>query len=372
MPATHDAYFSANIFEAQLPGGEVPFGRQVLLDDGSTLGSDDYRIYSDRQDAIDDNDANELSDFALDAVEAALGEGVDDIAIWSVDISGGDTWDGELDSLRSSDLTYFVTHISSRTDADVETASTSAETYTTTESGQNFELFIAQSSNTDIKDTSGDTLPTELADADDQDWTAIRYHDDDSEPSEVRWAANRLRFDLDETSPPWEGPMKNGAPLVTSLSSTERTQILNKDVAVGLPLGDEDVYVAAGVVTSGRPIYEQATTAWFVTRVLNRLRDKRVEYSDRGDKIPINTDGQILVRNEISAQIKEGEDEEVGHFDAEAHQSIRDDSEDALITFPDITDADISNRRIRVNVQLIYEVDAIEFQTSFYFDRPPL
>jgi hypothetical protein len=364
--ATHDAFIDPDLFLAELPPSVLGFSRVLLLDDGSTLDGSAYKIYSDIQTAEDDNTNGFLTDFALNAVTAALSEGADDIMIASVDTGGGDTFTGILADMRETGEDFVPVCISSRADADIESVSQDIETKVS--ALDEVEFFVAQSSNSDIPGTTGQDLPTTLSDIDNQDWSAIRYHDDDTEPSEVRWAASRSRFDLDERSAPWEGPMRNGAPLLADIDTSERKNILDKDVAVGLPQADTEVEVAPGVTTSGRPIYEQFTALWFLTRVSTDLNRTRIEYQREGRKIPINTEGQEIVRNIINQWIQTGES--AGHFDQDKHREIRRDKERSLIVFPDPKDDDISNRRLPTKIQVWNEVDALRFTPDFYFNRP--
>lgn len=365
---THDLFVSSTINLAELTQGEVPIGRQLLIDDGSSLDGNAYKVYESVQTARDDNASGFLTDFGLAAVEAAIGEGQQDIVVAAMDSTGGDTYTGVLSSMRDADVNYLNVHIDSRDPVDIEGVSQSVETQSNTfELPEDLEVFFGQTGLTDVKDTQGDTLPASLADADEQEWTFLRWHDDGADPSEVRWAANRLRYDLDETSPPMEGPMKNGTPLLSNLTKEKRKNILDKDVAVGLSRAASDVNVAEGVNTNGRAGYEIFTAVWFITRVVNELNEVRVDYEDVGQKIPINREGQQIVRNNVNQFLENGED--AGHFDEIKHTEVRESDEEALIEFPDISPSDISNRRIRFKVKTFAEVDALRFEPDVYFDR---
>ena len=365
MGATHDNFVTMNVFAAPLPPAVVQFGRILLIDDGSSLDGAAYKVYDDRQEAVDDNDANELSDHGLAAVEAALVEGASDIAVASMDSSGGDDYVGVLQDIRDSDLDYMIVCIDSREAADIVAVSGEVETHVLS-ANADYEFFVFQSADSDLLESGAD-LPAALSDADDQDWTAGRFHDDDEAVSEVEWAANRGRFNLDATSPTWEGPMRDGTPLVDSITSSQRSNLLDKNIAVGLPQAEEQVVVAEGVTTSGRPIYEQFTEAWFVIRSHREMNRVRVQYQDRGEKIPLNRTGQQIVRGVVDKFIGIGE--EAGHFDSIQHGEVRDDGEDSLIQFPDITDEDIAERRLRCNVKVWFEVDALRFTFNIFFQR---
>jgi hypothetical protein len=183
------------------------------------------------------------------------------------------------------------------------------------------------------------------------------YHDTATEWSDLAWLSNRLAFDPDEQSVPWDAAVAGVAAYAAAPTDTQKNFLDANFANHGLPYGSDTFFIDAGVNIKGRPIYEILTSDWFEDRLRTRVVTVKTAASARGEKILVAPSGQGLILNEILAQFAIGE--ETRHFAPDA-------SEAAALT---ITGADKAAQQLRFSGASLFGVSARLFSFSFNFDR---
>lgn len=179
------------------------------------------------------------------------------------------------------------------------------------------------------------------------------------------WLARFLSFDPDEQSAPADLPV-DGVPLISqNLTGSERQNAIDNGANIGLPYGPAPHFVDPGQNAQGRALYEMITADWFYFRLTEDMAKKKVEYSDRGEKIPVSPVGQGIMRSVVSRRLSQGVRN--GHF--LAAEDGPEEYTGPSISFPEITDSDKQNQRLRCDVSGRFEVSARKFQFTIEFTR---
>jgi len=353
MGATHDNIIQISILLDPPPAGVAGFRPLILGDeqDGTTLDGDRSRVYS--AGAIDEVDADEtagfLSEYIADAVRRGFSQtpSPSEIVVGRVDTAGTEGYD---DALALIDAPFYAVAIDSRDAVDHVAVAEWIE--------PRDKIFIFQSAD-------GDWLtadpPAGYADILGFEQTAGLYHDRSDRSEEFSWLCNRLGFDPDEISVPWDAPINASVSYDTVITTGEASAAEENNINLLLPLGDSDHYVAnegVGVNLQGRQISEIVTKHWFKIRLAEAVAAEKVRRSTRGEKIPVSLEGSSLIEGIVNELFDQGED--ANHF------------LDTETDFPTPTAADIEQARIRGGGTAQLAISAGKFIFDFVFQRGPL
>lgn len=355
MGATHDSIISISILLDPPPLGSVGFRPLILGDeaDGTTLDGDRVRTYSAGAiDEVDEDEANGyLSTFVADAVRNGFSQNPapDEILVGRVDTEGTESYDEAAGLVEDEEFFYGVA-IDSRDPGDQEDVADWVE--------PRDKIFLFQS---DDADWLTDSLPAAYADWEAYEQTAGLYHDDSTRSEEFSWLCNRLAFDPDQQSVPWDAPLQASVNYTDAITTGEKGNAEDNNINLLLPLGPSDHFVAnegVGVNLQGRQLSEIVTKHWFKIRLQERVADEKVTRSARGEKIPITLEGSSLIEGIVSGLFEDGE--EADHF------------VDTETDFPVLTDADRDASRIRGGGSAQLSISAGTFDFEFVFQRDPI
>lgn len=258
-----------------------------------------------------------------------------------------ETYAEALVEIEKADDTWYGLAIDSRLEADIVEAAAFAES--------RMLLFVAQTSN---EDALGNEFPTAFESLAVNERTIVVFHDNDSEAADLAWLANRLAFNPDTFSAPWDCRIFGVAPYGTgAVDSSARGQAMENNINLMLPYGPVQTFVDPGVNLGGRPIYELLTRDWFTLRLEQRIAQTKINTSARGQKIPLGQQGISILRPLVEAQLAEGV--AAGHF-------IPGQTE---VVFSAPTQADIDQQRIRATGRAQLAVGARMFDFTFNFQR---
>ncbi|RAL23055.1 hypothetical protein DL240_09215 [Lujinxingia litoralis] len=258
-----------------------------------------------------------------------------------------ETYADALLAIEAADNLWYGLAIDSRLEADIAEAAAFAEARTM--------LFVAQSSDQSLLSAG---LPVAYENLAVNERTVVVYHSDDSEAADLAWLANRLAFNPDTFSAPWDCRIFGVKPYSGSpMGSGERNAAMGNHINLVLPYGPVQTFVDPGVNLAGRPIYELLTRDWFALRLEQRVAQTKINISARGQKIPLGQQGISILRPLVEAQLAEGV--AAGHF-------IPDQTE---VVFIAPTQADIDAQRIRATGRAQLAVGARTFDFTFNFQR---
>ena len=354
MSATHENIIQISILLDPPPAGVAGFRPLIVGDeaDGTTLDGDRARVYSvGAIDEVDDDEADGfLSSFVADAVRRGFSQNPapSEIVVGRIDTtaSPAETYPDALGLIDDAQPFYGVC-IDSRDAADHEAVAEWIE--------PRDKIFIFQSSDADWLTAD---VPAGYEDIASLEQTAGLYHDRDERSEEFSWLCNRLAFDPDEISVPWDAPLDSSVSYTEGLSTGEKGLAEDNDINLLLPLGPSDHYVAnngVGVNLQGRQISEIFTKHWFKIRLTEAVAATKVRLSGQGQKIPVSLEGSALIEGLVGDLFSDGEDAD--HF------------LETETDFPTPTDADIEQARIRGGGTAQLAISAGEFVFDFVFQR---
>lgn len=352
---THDKNIQITILLDAPPSGVSGFIPLIVgaEDDGTTLNGDVVRSYSDA-DAVDaDETAGYLSAYVANAVRRGFSQSPRPAVI---KVGRKATLDADytqaLNTIAVNDDDFYGVCIDSRLAADQVDAAEWAEARD--------KIFVFQSSDSDWL-TAG--IPADYSDIEDFENSAVLYHDTDARSEDFSWLCNRLAFDPDETSAPWDAPLNASVGYIAALSTSEVAAAEANNANLLLPFGPSNTYVAnegVGVNLAGRQISEIVTKHWFTRRLRERVAQEKVTLSGRGQKIPVSIEGIGIIQPLVDALLSQGVN--AGHFVA---GQVRSD-------FPLPTDADRNASRLRGGGSAQLAVSAGLFVFTFVFSRQPV
>ncbi len=358
MPTTHEpTTVVVNVFLAALPPARQGFGVPLLIvtTTGNGLGGATVKAYANAQEVATSLAASEITAKTADFLTTAFAQQprVSSILVTAAALNG---YELAYAAARVENDSFYGVAVDTTVAADLEEVSAAVET-----DGE--KLFIATSNDADWL-TSG--VPAAFSTFAGRERTAVVFHNVADEPVSLAWLASRTVFDPDVQSAPWTGRVREMAVLNPAITQSQLTFALANEANVGLPFGTAPFYVKNGENISGRPIYEILSADWYKARVSEDLIAARLQFTDRGEKIPVgvvgqtNSAGQVVVESILRSRAEQGED--TGHF---APDQTR-------VTMQAITQDDIDNRRIRADVEAQVGVDTILFQINLYESTTPL
>lgn len=375
MTTTHNATIDINIVREAIPAAGAGFGRVAVFQEGPTY-SDDTQLYTSVEEINTAEAAGELTSDNAEALKQALNQLQQPEDVLSVKVGGSTAADYEtaFDALiASGDDFYGVTMQDKTTSANHSALGVKVE-----ESSKRAIFFLESDDATWLVDalqadgsydqtTAGTPFESIAAggvsdgpylDLFRNERTAVVYHD--PAPSEdyasEAWAGYRLSYDPDVTTPSFTAELLNVTP-DSSLSASEKASIEDNNANVILSYYQAQARLLEGINLAGRPLTEILAGDWLEARVKERLATLALNVDRRGELIPVNegdTTGQDLVISEAVAPVLE-----LGVANGKF-------LEDFTITRPTITAADVTAKRVPVNVDVRLTNGAIRFRLNFY------
>jgi hypothetical protein len=352
MAANHLDNIVINITLAPAPLQIAGFGIPLIIADGTTssLDGDRVRAYGSVTAAAADSTAGFLSAAMLAAVTAAFSQRTppQTVKVGRTDIGDADIA-ASLLAIEVADADFYGVATETRTAADQVLVSGVVEAMS--------RIYILQSSDVGWL-TAG--IPAAYTSIAGSERTAVLFHDIDTEWGAFAWLANRLVFDPDNQSAPWDAAVQGVAGLATAPSDTEKGHLDDNFANHGLPYGAEIFFVDAGVNLAGRPLHEIETADWFEARLQEAIVGVKTTASAAGRKIVVGPDGQGQILAEIAALFQRGVN--AAHFIAGQTEQ----------TAEEITQADLDLGRLRFSGRAQLASSARIFIFSFNFSRTPL
>jgi len=352
MAANHLDNISIAITLAPAPLQIAGFGVPMIIADHttSTLGGDRIRTYTDTSGAQADNTAGELSAAMLAAVTAAFSQRTPPA---SVKVGRTDAADADfaatLAAIRVVDDDFYGVAAETRVAASQVVLSTAVEATR--------KFYVLQSADADWLTTG---LPAAFSALAGRERTAVLYHDTATQWADFAWLANRLVFDPDSTSAPWDGAVQGVTGYASAPSDTAKGFLDANFANHGLPYGSETFFVDAGVNCAGRAIHEIETADWFYARLQEAVVGVKTAASARGAKIVVGAEGQAQILAEIAALFQRG---------VNAKHFIAGQTAQTAIA---ITQADLALGRLRFSGRAQLASSARLFSFTFNFSRTAL
>lgn len=323
----------------------------------NSLNSATYVEYTSYADAVADNTAGYISSTTLQALSDVFSQTnvPERVYVAAVDLVGGDTYDdGVTAMLAEADVSFYGICIQDRSDAAITAVSAQVEALTEQK------LFFCQSDDTDWL-SSGH--PAGLSALDGRERTVVVFHDTDAEHNDLIWATDRLSFDPDQRSVPWNAPLQEI--VVTGvITSAQRTALLANYGNYAARLNATfPRYMDPGYNQNGRQIAEMVSADWFAIRVQERLAQLLGERTQRGEKIPVSQVGVSLVEGVIRRTYQQGV--QAGHFEPDQ----------LLVSSPTINAngtvnaSDIAAQQIRITASIQLTTGAIQFAVTANLSR---
>jgi hypothetical protein len=354
--ADHNSSVSINISLDGAPGGTQGFGTALLLfEDASIHGGgsgDRVRSYADYASAEADA---ELPAGAKAAALTAFSQPTPP-SVFKIGrkVPSSETWTEAITAVRAVDDNFYALAISSRTAADQELASAAIEATKKLAAFQSAEASLLT-----------DTIATPPSAIFARERSLVAYHPTAAQWSDVAWLCNRLAFDPDTISAPWDCEL-GGVTAPPALTDGQYAFAIGNNVNVIAALDGATTYLDRGVNAKGRPVYELVTRDWFEARLQERVSQLRVDLSRRGQKLIINTEAGATTAQAYLLSIANGlvgEGIAAGHFVQDAANGFR-----ALA----LTSTDIGLRRVRVTGQARLAVSGVLFTFTINFTRNAL
>lgn len=339
-----------------------------VLDTGVFLVTKEYTSTAE---ASDDQAAGLISAAHLAAVQTAFAQDPAPDAFRLVAINpligaayfpaasktGSIPWDQYLDSLEAVTTSWFALCADWRTGAYIQDIGESVEAF------DRDIIYLAQTSDRKPFSTTAFLADSNWAAIDGYERVGWVYHDTDTEWGDVAWAAGRMTFDLDETSPPMTAVCKSVDEYRRRLTDSQRTAIIacGGNVLAQYPTGSAAPYLDPGQNAVKRPFYEIVTKFWFQKRLTTAVANARVAATAIGQKIPVNRDGQNRMLAILNGVINTGI--AAGHFEQDPNMVV-----EAL----PITNTDTALNRLRFRAILKLAVDARLFEFNVNMTRSAL
>jgi len=350
MGATHDSNINIQVILDAAAPALFGFTPLFVLSIDELPDDDRVRVYTSAKDIDDDSD---LTTPQKESLAVAFMQqprpGEVKVGFRATTTPAEESFAEAMSAIEDADPDWYGFTIDSRADEDIIAASAWAEART--------KLFVAQSSDPDWLTTG---FPGGFDDIEDNERTALIFHDTDLEAADIAWLTNRLVFNPDTRSAPWDCEIKGVNKYTSAITAGQRSFGIGNNANLMLPYGPSPTFVDPGVLLSGRPIYERVTADWFQIRLESKIAQAKVNASARGEKIPLGQQGISILRPLVESQFSEGEF--AGHF--MPGQSV--------VEFISPTQADINAQRIRATAQAQLTVSARLFEFTFNFQRTPI
>ncbi len=369
MPsASHVSNITVNTFLEALATPGAGFGTVTLMVDeaqgtGNPLNTDStptkrYIDFADYAQAQDASDASEISAEVLAACLVAFSQPLAPSAfrVCRVDTGGAETYSSAYTLLLAEDGVQGDLWAFCMDSRDATEQADFAEIIEATD-----HILYLAASEADAK-TSG--LPAAWLAA----WPAMGegaqsggvYHDVTTEWADVATMCRWLAFDPDLFGKAGEDALSGVGDYDTYVIKTVKDIIQDNNIGVLGTWGSTDYWVSPVVSFDGRPLYDALTARWMEVSIEERVQTLVQREHAAGRKVLVTPTGQRQVGAAIQDVLRVGAS--VGHF---APGQV-------VITYPTITDADRSARRLVVNVEAQIGISTINFTFNNYLSTSPV
>jgi len=322
-----DGNININIILAALQVGQQDFGTPLFVAEESGMGAgftERIRFY-DSQDAVD-ADASDLGATAVAALTVMFSQDLVParVACGRADIVAPETYSQALDAINAENSNWYGIAIQSRTDTDISSAASWADT--------NKRLYVAQCKDADIL-LAPETDVFGVLKAAGNDHTLGMYHSDDAEWADCAWLANRLAVNPDLQTTIWSYVTLDGI-TAQDLTPTEMVNLEAKNANVYSTFYGVGA-TGMGTVADGTKADLILTADWVKARLEEKLAQHLLSYSNAGLKIPYTDKGINTFRQKTKEVLDLGE--RTLHF-------APDTSAIQMPKLADVPAADITNR----------------------------
>jgi len=343
MPQGNNANITVNIFLDAASRAARSFGLILLIVPLTANSLDGERVveYASLADAQDAETAGFISADTLVAITAMFAQPTQPEAVlvgYRNDSGSPETWAAAITAIRALRDDWYAVAIGTHTDVAIVAVSDAIESITP---GR---LFMGLSTDTSWLDSG---VPAGFTTIVDNERTAMLWHDDADSGGDAAYLANRLGFDPDAQSVPWQSaPLIGVAEYATPITDTQRSFAIANNINILADYGSYSNVTDPGRTLTGRPVEQIQSGDWLEARIKEAIADLAVTRSARGQKIPVSPVGQGLVQGVIEGWLQQGV--AAGHF-IEGQTSC---------VPQDITTADITNQRLRFKVAAQLAVSA--------------
>ncbi len=360
MPTgTHNPTVNIVVSLEALPAVPAGFGVVTLIADealGTTLDGDRIRTYPSVEAAQTDQTAGFISAAILAAITSAFSQPRKpaSVQIARVDTGGGESYSDALVAMEATAFPLYALCMETRASATqvlfATTIAAAARPYLlfvqTGDGGVITAGFPAAMVGTDIERAVGN------------------YHTTATEFEEFAWAVNRLAFDPDLQSVPWECQVEGIAAMATLPTQAQLDFAKGNGFNVNGVFGPADHWLAPAKsieqVGNGFTVAELLTRDWFAARAFEAVSNEKVRLSGRGEKIPVTIEGQGILLAVLQAVIDTGIT--AGHF-------VRD---QFVFEAEPISAADLAALRLRFTGSAQFANSARQLDFTFTFGRLPV
>lgn len=333
----------------------------AIIDADSSLDGDTARQYKSVAAAEADNTAGFLSNQALKEIQGKFSQLNVSESIWVANYdSVSENPSDAFTRIVLDGIDVVGVSLVSRDSADIENLSNAVELQSNAAMGKGYICF-AQSSDADLL-TAG--LPAALANLATRNWTALYYHNDDTQPLATSHAAYRMSFDPARFTTPWNGAVRGIAPL-SSLTQAQYDALTGNGVNFPAPMGPETTFVSPGVHTNTadkRGVEQLVSALWIADQINVKAIQVIIDAAARPSVIPVDLEGQIIFE---SAAVRPVLDE------AAALNKILGigESDETFIQRPAISAADLVAKQVPLYVSFKPREGARAFTADIYVGR---
>jgi hypothetical protein len=209
-------------------------------------------------------------------------------------------------------------------------------------------IFLGQSSDANVLTATAGNDLEELA-ALNRSRTAYVWHQDDTELESVGWMAYVFGTDPDVKATNWAYRPLSGISLKDPrLTTTEQNNIENQNGNVFARFGGVGV-ASMGINTIGGNIDVTSTGDWLTARLQEAYIQLLLEYSTRGDKIPLTDKGFVTITNKGQGVLDRGVT--VGHLNPGTDDDDIDPPSISVTPRAQMSDEDVEKRRVTVTAE---------------------
>jgi hypothetical protein len=237
---------------------------------------------------------------------------------------------GELDAIVAENGDWYGLTLVSRTKLTILHAAAWTETQP--------RIFIAQSSDADILTTANTDIAYELEQLAYQ-RTAVLYYPTNGTYADLAWLANRLAADLDVQQTVWYSVTLVGVTPTSSLSETQKTNVLNKNANLYLTQGGLGS-TGNGLMASGQDIDEITTIDWVVARIREAITQLFLTESNALRKVPFTEEGFSQIASVVNPVLQRGV--------AAEHFALSASGDGPFVDMPTLAEVDPADRAARL------------------------
>jgi len=358
-----DANIVVSVYMQAVPADGQAFDTTLLLVDeaegtGNGLNGDRYRTYTNYQAAVDDQAAGYITTAVLARAQDFFAQpgSKHKLLIGRVDTGAGEVYanhatNGALEKVIAAGANFYGVTCDARTDTPI----LAIAAYCATDKRYLFAFTSADATWL----TAG--YPATLTALENNEYAIGNvYHDVATEAAELALLGNRLDYDLDDKAPGWSCNLATIADYTTAITAAQKALAEANEVNLIETWGNTQ-WLDPGLTCADRPIEHIVAVQWFKARLEEDLAALVQGKSAFGEKIPVSVKGQRTVLGVINRRLKLGI--QAGHF---LEVSSVDEDNKTYAEALTITTTDVTNRKLRFNVNVIWETSALQFQVDVY------